>query len=168
MTAYPAFRKYSAEVAPRVPGRMGGAVSSIPGTRLIEPTCAEVVQETHTGEGVNQRFHPIFDREPSHIEFQGHRGSTTLRTTSALDLCRTVGFINGTVTKTTLRPSLACLVTNSLTPAMSCSREGGGGCVAKYSSAEKRVGGVCMNNGVSDEMISTKALSVQVFDPWHA
>ena len=50
---------------------------------------------------------------------------------------------------------------------MSCSREGGGGCVAKYSSAEKRVGGACMDNGVSEEMrwVSAQVLSVQVADP---
>jgi len=64
---------------------------------LMGPTCAEVVQERHTGEYVNQRSpYPLrgtlTHRVPS---LQGHCGSTTLKTTPASDLHETVGFIDG-------------------------------------------------------------------------
>jgi hypothetical protein len=81
MTAYLYLRKYSAEVAPRVPA------------------------------------------------LKLSRNLTTLSSRGTV--------VPPLVTSTTFLPSLDCLETNSRTAWTSCSNVGGGGWVAKYSSAEK-------------------------------
>jgi len=49
-----------------------------------------------------------------------------------------------TVTKTTFLPASSCRCTNARTFSISCWSVGGGGWVAKYSSAENVVGSVCI------------------------
>jgi hypothetical protein len=80
----------------------------------------------------------------SHIELKRNGGASALQTSSWLDRSPVATRSVLTVTSTTLLPSLACLATNSLTVAASCSRVGGGSCVAKYSSAENVVASVCI------------------------
>lgn len=55
-----------------------------------------------------------------------------------------------TVTRTTLRPARCCLWMNSLTRATSLSSVVGGGCVAKYRSAEKVCSSVCGDVAMAD------------------